>query len=97
MNAHPLTNTLVAPTSEASTWRCDHVNVSMGASHALRQLFEEVMGLQQGFRPPFPFPGLWLYAGEQAVVHAVDDASLSSGAGELRFGHIAFSSPLPAS
>jgi len=86
-----------ASTGTAPAWRFDHVNVSMGDSHALRALFEGVMELQPGFRPPFPFPGLWLYAGDQAVVHAVNDANLSAQTGELRFGHIAFRSEQPAS
>lgn len=35
-----------------------------------------VLGLQKGPRPPFPFPGLWLYAGDtgdwaNAVVHII--------------------------
>ncbi|MNY96463.1 hypothetical protein D3C78_129590 [compost metagenome] len=38
-------------------WRFDHLSVSMGADHALSTLFEDVMGFQTGFRPPFPFPG----------------------------------------
>lgn len=83
-------------TAEASAWRFDHINVLMGENHALRTLFEGVMELQPGFRPPFPFPGLWLYAGDQAVVHAVNDANLSTESGELRFGHIAFRSDQPA-
>lgn len=78
-------------------WRFDHLSVSMGADHALRRLFEGVMGFQTGFRPPFPFPGRWLYQDKQAVLHAIDDTSLSADAGELRFNHIAFTSTQPAS
>lgn len=81
----------------ASIWRFDHVNVSMGSGHALRALFESVMGLDTGPRPPFPFPGRWLYEGDQALVHAVDDPSLSAPTGEVHFGHIAFTSQQPAS
>ncbi|MDW5442906.1 hypothetical protein [Polaromonas sp. SM01] len=97
LNDHAASVGNATPAGVAPAWRFDHVNVSMGASHALRRLFEGVMGFQPGFRPPFPFPGLWLYAGDQAAVHAVDDAKLSSETGEVRFGHIAFSSEQPAS
>lgn len=92
-----------APTSspqqreDGPGWRFDHVSVSMGADHALRALFEGVMGFAPGFRPPFPFPGRWLYEGKQPVVHAIDDGTLSVETGELRFNHIAFSSRQPAS
>lgn len=33
--------------------------------------FYESLGLHAGERPPFPFPGYWMYAGEQPVVHLV--------------------------
>lgn len=92
-------NDSIHPTdcTELPAWSFDHINVSMGTRHALGVLFEGVMGLQQGCRPPFPFPGLWLYAGDQALVHAVDDASLTAEADELSLGHIAFRSEQPAS
>lgn len=78
------------------TWHFDHVNVSTGGNRALSTLFEGVMGLQPGYRPPFPFPGLWLYANAQAVVHAVNDPGLSGETGAVSFGHIAFRSDQPA-
>lgn len=78
--------------SQPESWHFDHVNVSMGSSNALTTLFEGVMGMQPGHRPPFPFPGLWLYLQDQPVVHAVDDPSLSASTGAVRFGHIAFRS-----
>ena len=31
----------------------------------------DLMGLAQGYRPDLGFPGAWLYAGEQAVLHVV--------------------------
>ena len=86
----------VASPAATSAWRFDHVNVSMADSRALSSLFENVMGMQAGYRPPFPFPGLWLYAGDQAVVHAVDDAGLAAEPSAVSFGHIAFRSEQPA-
>ncbi len=43
---------------------------------ACQRFYVEVLGLQVGPRPPFPFPGLWLYAGPtdnyaNAVVHII--------------------------
>jgi hypothetical protein len=94
--ARPSMDTDTSPSIPGTPdWQFDHINLSMGGSSALQALFEGVMGLQPGARPPFPFPGRWLYAGEQAVVHAVDDASLPAGG--LRLGHIAFRSGQPAS
>ena len=95
MNTTALASNGASPAA-TSAWRFDHVNVSMADSRALSSLFENVMGLQAGYRPPFPFPGLWLYAGDQAVVHAVDDAGLATEPSAVSFGHIAFRSEQPA-
>ncbi len=78
------------------TWRFDHLNVSAGSHKALDGFFGDIMGLRPGYRPPFPFPGAWLYAGDQAVIHAVDDARLDADAGALQVGHLAFRSDGPA-
>lgn len=92
-----MSTTATPPPVPRPAWRFDHVNVSMGSAKALAALFEGVMGFAPGHRPPFPFPGVWLYEGEQALVHAVDDPALSAATGELRFGHVAFRSDEPAS
>ncbi|SDC63111.1 hypothetical protein SAMN05216345_10376 [Cupriavidus sp. YR651] len=81
---------------DAPTWRFDHLNVSAGGRQVLDGFFGDIMGLRPGYRPPFPFPGAWLYAGDQAVIHAVDDARLDAQAGDLQVGHIAFRSDGPA-
>lgn len=86
-----------ASTTAKPAWRFDHINVSMGSAKALRALFEDVMGFAPGQRPPFPFPGMWLYAGDHALVHAVDEPALSAATGELRLGHVAFRNDEPAS
>jgi catechol 2,3-dioxygenase-like lactoylglutathione lyase family enzyme len=48
-----------------------------------RAFYTRVLGMREGFRPPFPFPGIWLYMGDDesefGVVHIIgvdpDDAS----------------------
>lgn len=57
------------------------------------RFYTEVLGLALGYRPPFGFPGHWLYCGESAVVHLVGtgeepagEAAPSTG----RLDHIAF-------
>lgn len=76
----------------APRWHFDHVFLSAGGNNTLTSLFEGVMGLRPGSRPPFPFPGQWLYQDEHAMVHTVPDAALSATKGEVRLGHIAFRS-----
>jgi catechol 2,3-dioxygenase-like lactoylglutathione lyase family enzyme len=58
--------------------------------------YEDLLGLTDGPRPPLGFPGAWLYAGSQAVLHVVGGSSRD----ELKAGvidHMAFSATgLPA-
>jgi catechol 2,3-dioxygenase-like lactoylglutathione lyase family enzyme len=37
----------------------------------IRDFYVEVVGLREGWRPPFDFPGFWLYAGDTAVLHLI--------------------------
>jgi catechol 2,3-dioxygenase-like lactoylglutathione lyase family enzyme len=76
---------------------------NLAASHGF---YTEVLGLREGYRPPFNFPGHWLYIGEDesdfGVVHLIGvDPSAASGLGEYlgdrapaegtgAFDHIAF-------
>lgn len=50
---------------------------------ALRAFYVDVLGLRDGARPDFDFPGHWLYAGERAIVHLAGVADGGEGrAGE---------------
>ena len=54
------------------------------------EFYRDVLGLTAGERPPLTFPGAWLYAGSQAILHVVGGRSRD----ELRCGvidHMAFS------
>jgi catechol 2,3-dioxygenase-like lactoylglutathione lyase family enzyme len=54
------------------------------------RFYGNLLGLTDGARPPLGFPGAWLYAGNQAVLHVVGGRSRD----ELRAGvidHMAFS------
>jgi catechol 2,3-dioxygenase-like lactoylglutathione lyase family enzyme len=47
--------------------------------------YERILGLRIGERPPLGFPGAWMYAGEQAVLHIVAGRPLpASRAGVFR-------------
>jgi hypothetical protein len=75
-------------------WRFDHINLQAGDSAPLKALFGDVMGLRPGYRPPFPFPGDWLYRDDQAWLHLVDAPPAQGEA--VRFAHIAFRTDEPA-
>lgn len=79
----------------SAQWRFDHLNLHGHADGAaLTALFGEVMGLRPGYRPPFPFPGQWLYRGDEAWLHLVQPPSPQDQG--LRVGHIAFRTDEPA-
>jgi catechol 2,3-dioxygenase-like lactoylglutathione lyase family enzyme len=42
--------------------------------------YRDVLGLDDGARPPLPFPGHWLYAGPAPCVHIADRAAYTAHA-----------------
>ena len=69
----------------------DHVNIRAPAADIakLKQFYCDVLGLREGWRPPFESRGFWLYAGMQPLVHLVEDAAADSG-GRAGVDHVAF-------
>ncbi|HEX2885086.1 VOC family protein [Vineibacter terrae] len=66
----------------------EHYNVYCKDLKKTVDFYEKYVGLRDGERPPFPFPGAWMYAGEQAVLHLVSDSGRSDhGSGAI--DHIA--------
>jgi len=56
--------------------KLDHYSIRTLDIDASRRFYTEVMGFQDGYRPPFDFPGLWLYNGAPypescGVVHII--------------------------
>ncbi len=49
----------------------DHVNVRTANLDAMVKWYADVLGLHAGARPPFGFPGAWLYLGDRALIHLV--------------------------
>ena len=56
----------------------DHVNIRTSKAKATMKFYTEILDFSEGYRPPFNFPGAWLYAGENAVIHLVFEDSESS-------------------
>jgi catechol 2,3-dioxygenase-like lactoylglutathione lyase family enzyme len=71
----------------------DHVNIRCRPSDLpeMRRFWGEVVGLAEGPRPDFDFPGIWFWAGARPVVHiaarAPEGDPLGSETGA--FGHVA--------
>lgn len=84
--------------------RLAHYSIRTENLAASETFYTEVMGFRPGYRPPFGFPGRWLYAGgdeaDYGIVHLIDAGGgerldrylgareMSTGAGAL--DHIAF-------
>ena len=67
--------------------KLDHYSVRTADVDGTRRFYEETLGLKDGPRPPFPFPGAWLYCGDSPVVHVIgvdakDAGGLQSYLGE---------------
>lgn len=65
----------------------------------LKDFYVSVVGMKVGWRPQFPFPGYWLYLGDDAVLHLVETPSGGPEPSQTTttFDHVAFScSGLPA-
>ncbi len=68
----------------------NHFTVLTDDVDGTARFYRELLGLVAGPRPDFAFPGAWLYAGEQAILHLIGGRPRS----ELKAGvidHMAFS------
>ena len=49
----------------------DHCSIRTLKLEDSRRFYIDVLGMDVGDRPDFPFPGTWLYLGGHAVIHLV--------------------------
>ncbi len=69
----------------------DHANIGTQNLDVMIRFYEEVLGMTNGPRPDFGFPGAWMYLGETAVVHLVGATKpLIAGGGNIALEHAAF-------
>jgi catechol 2,3-dioxygenase-like lactoylglutathione lyase family enzyme len=57
---------------EMNVGMLDHYNVSTRKLQETIQFYQDVLGLVNGPRPPFDFPGAWLYSDGHPVLHLND-------------------------
>ena len=57
---------------EINVGMLDHYNVSTRKLHETIQFYQDVLGFVNGPRPPFDFPGAWLYSDGHPVLHLND-------------------------
>jgi len=68
----------------------DHINIRTADLGGTRAFFIDVLGLTDGARPPFTFPGAWLYANGKDVVHLIEIASPLGPSDASALDHFAF-------
>jgi catechol 2,3-dioxygenase-like lactoylglutathione lyase family enzyme len=69
--------------------RLDHVTILCSDLVRSRAFYAQALGLVDGDRPPFDFPGAWLWLDGRAVVHLVGGRN-NGVTGTGSFDHIAF-------
>ena len=72
--------------------RLDHVNVRTNQLEVMISWYTRVLGMKQGYRPDFTFPGAWMYAGEIPAVHlvGVEQDNYIGSESKLKLEHFAF-------
>lgn len=70
--------------------KLDHVNVRTANLDAMVAWYGETLGMKPGKRPNFPFPGAWLYTGDNAAVHLIGVDEAAPEQSDLRLEHFAF-------
>ena len=53
----------------------DHWNIYCKDLDATVRFYEKYVGLKNGDRPPFGFPGAWMYAGDKPILHIVSETT----------------------
>ncbi len=69
--------------------RLDHVNVRTANLRAMAAWYCDRLGMREGPRPDFSFPGAWLYIGDAPVIHLVGVDAVGAQS-DLRLEHFAF-------
>ena len=59
--------------------KLNHILILSSDMEKTNRFWTEVIGLELGDRPPFPFPGTWLYSEGKPMIHVVPDSSNEYG------------------
>lgn len=70
--------------------KLDHVTIHCADLGRSRHFYARVLGLTEGDRPAFGFPGAWLYLDGRAVVHLVAERNDGTVSGSGSLDHVAF-------
>ncbi len=68
----------------------NHFTVLSSDLEKSKTFYIRILGLKEGFRPAFSFPGAWLYAGNQAILHIMSGKPMPTSAAGV-IDHMAYS------
>jgi catechol-2,3-dioxygenase len=70
----------------------NHINIEVNAAQLpkVKAFYEEVLGLNPGFRALSKRNGAWLYAGETPVIHLSVTEDCLNNTDKAHFNHVAF-------
>jgi catechol 2,3-dioxygenase-like lactoylglutathione lyase family enzyme len=68
----------------------NHFTVLTNDLDATKAFYIDLLGLREGFRPDLGFAGVWLYVGDQAILHVVAGRGVPSNP-RGAIDHMAFS------
>ena len=68
----------------------NHFTVLSDDLEATRKFYCDLLGFEVGWRPPFQFPGWWLYVGDTAILHVIHRDHLPEGERGGVLDHMAF-------
>lgn len=67
----------------------DHCSIRTTRLPETREFYVDILGMEDGARPNFDFPGHWLYVGDKPVVHLIGiDAESPEGLEEYLGGNV---------
>lgn len=70
--------------------RLDHATLRTADLEGTRAFLEAALDLKAGYRPPFSFPGYWLYAEGEPIVHLIPGSGAPVGRSGEMIDHVAF-------
>ena len=52
-----------------TSYHLNHINIRARNLKETRDFYAAVLGLEEGFRPPFPSEGYWMYTAGMPIIH----------------------------